>query len=250
MISASAPRRGRKRCRHRPSRRGVPVGLFIAAAMLASSCGGPGAAAGHAVDPGALTTDLLAPLKPGDEVGMLFVDLDNRSKAPLTLRSVSFPGHGVGTVVRIVQIEIGPSLAGKIPPSQITKGVPGGTYRTDPPVSWWPPTRTCGKQVLDPVRGYVLPPRGITRVWVVLQATQAGRYRFSHVLHYTQSGRQYQEVVHGRVAPNAPYIPVDSTEKPPQKNQDQALAIPVNPAQVPCRCAMCAGRVTGTTPCR
>jgi hypothetical protein len=132
------------------------------------------------------------------------------------LQSVSFPGRGVGTVVRIVQTEIGPSIAGKIPPSQITKGVPGA-YRTDPPVSWWPPTRTCGKQVLDPVRGYVLPPRGIARVRVVLQAIRPGRYRFGHVLHYTQSGRQYQEViqevVHGHVASHAPYIPVDSTEK-------------------------------------
>jgi hypothetical protein len=217
MTTASAPRRGRKRRRHRPGRRAAPAGLVMAAAMLASSCGGPGTAAGHALDPGALTTDLLAPLKPGDEVGMLFVDLDNTSNAPLTLQSVSFPGRGVGTFVRIVQVEIGPSIAGKIPPSEITKGVPGGTYRTDPPVSWWPPTRTCGKQVLDPVRGYILPPRGIARVWVVLQATRAGRYRFGHVLHYSQSGRQYQEViqevVHGRVAPDAPYIPVDSTEK-------------------------------------
>jgi hypothetical protein len=52
---------------------------------------------------------------------------------------------------------------------------------------------------------------------VVLQATRPGRYRFGHVLHYTQSGRQYQEViqevVHGCVASHAPYIPVDSTEK-------------------------------------
>ena len=95
--------------------------------------------------------------------------------------------------------------------------MPGGAYRTDPPIAWWPPTGTCGRQVLDPVRGYVLPSRGIARVWIVLKATRPGRYRFSHVLHYTQGGHQYQEVipefVQGRVAPHAPYIPIDAMEK-------------------------------------
>ncbi len=216
MITAGAPHRDWKR-QHWSCRLAAPAGVIIGAAMLLSSCGGSGPAAGHALNPGALTTDVLAPLKPGDEVGMLFVDLDNSSNSPLSLRSVSFPGRGVGTVIRIVQLEIGPSIAGKIPPSQITKGVPGGAYRTDPPVAWWAPTRTCGRQVLDPVRGYVLPPRGIARVWVVLQAARPGRYSFGHVLRYTQGGRQYQEVVRevvrGRVAPHAPYIPVDATEK-------------------------------------
>jgi hypothetical protein len=138
-------------------------------------------------------------------------------RAGATQQSVSFPGRGVGSVIRIVQVEIGPSIAGKIPRSQITKGVPGGAYQTDPPVAWWAPTRSCGRQVLDPVRGYVLPPRGIARVWVVIEASRPGRYKFGHVLHYVQAGHQYQEVVqevvHGRVDPHAPYIPVDPTEQ-------------------------------------
>jgi hypothetical protein len=113
----------------------------------AAGCGSSGAATGTALTPGATTSYGLATLKPGTQLGLLDVDLVNRSQRPVTLESVSGIGRGLGTVIRVVKVKIAPVETGN-------KGTPGGPMRFDPPVAWWPPTWTCGKQVLRPLRGF------------------------------------------------------------------------------------------------
>jgi len=188
----------------------APAALAVGIAVALNACSSGGTATGHALNPGFTYTDGLAPIRPGDQVGMLVVDLKNRSALPLVLDKVSFTGQGLGTVVRVVEVKLAPNVSGN-------HSVPGGAYQTDPPVDWWPPTRSCGKQLLAPLKGYRLAAGAIARVWVVFEAHDTGRFLVGHIMHYTQNGTRYQqripEFVKGTVALRAPRIPMDPQEK-------------------------------------
>jgi hypothetical protein len=121
----------------RGSWRFASAALAAVVVLALGGCGPSGPSAGRSLNPNHATISGLAPVRPGDEIGMLFLDLQNRSDSALTLDSVGFPGRGAGTVVRIIEVKIAPDVSGDL-------SVPGGAYQTDPPVSWWPPTRSCG----------------------------------------------------------------------------------------------------------
>lgn len=183
----------------------VAVGVVLMLAV--AGCGSTGTPAGTALQPGDIYTNGIAPMRPGDQLGLLDVFLVNRSHSPITITSVTVPGHGVGTVVRVTQVKIAPDLA----PS---KAVYGGSYVTDPPVDFigW-----CRRQVLRPVHGYRLAPGAKARLWEVFQFIHPGRFNIrKHIIHYTQNGHQYQQVLPdgytGSVVTHAKYLPPD----PPQ----------------------------------
>src|SRR5215813_5538638 len=46
------------------------------------------------------------PIRPGVEIGMLYVNLRNTSKATLTIRSIGLRGPGTGLVVKVVEVKI------------------------------------------------------------------------------------------------------------------------------------------------
>jgi hypothetical protein len=141
---------------------------------------------------------------------MLFLDLENRSGSALRLDSVSFPGRGSGRVIRIIEVKIAPDVDGN-------NSVPGGAYQTDPPVNWWAPTRSCGKQLLVRVKDFRLAAGAIARVWIVLEARAPGQFYFGHVVRYTQAGSTYQERIRqwvkGTVAVQAKHVPMDPSEE-------------------------------------
>jgi hypothetical protein len=66
---------------------------------------------------------------------MLDVAFVNTSHSPLVLSSITAVGHGLGTTIRHVEIEIAPAETGN-------RGTPGGAFETDPPVAW---AGTCGR---------------------------------------------------------------------------------------------------------
>jgi hypothetical protein len=59
----------------------------------------------------------------------------------------------------------------------------------------WPPTASCGRQLLVALRGYRLAAGAIARVWVVFAAHGAGRFLVGHIMHYTQDGTAYQQKI-------------------------------------------------------
>ena len=194
----------------RASRRFAAAALAVGIATTLAACSSGGIATGQALATGSTFIDGLAPIRPGDQIGTMFVDLKNRSASPLRLASVSFTGLGVGSVVRVVEVKVAPNVNGN-------RSVPGGAYRTDPPVNWWPPTASCGRQLLVPLQGYRLAARAIARVWVVFAAHGPGKFLVGHIMHYTQKGTAYQqripEYVKGTAALHAPRIPMDPEEQ-------------------------------------
>src|SRR5258707_14723958 len=84
----------------------APAALALGVAIALTAYSSQGMATGQALAPGSTYIDGLAPIRPGDQVGTLFVDLENRSASPLLLDYVSFTGQGVGTVVRVVEVKI------------------------------------------------------------------------------------------------------------------------------------------------
>jgi hypothetical protein len=171
-----------------------------------AGCGPPGVATGTALDPGNTTIYGLAPLKPGTQLGLLDVDLLNRSQSSITLKSVSGVGHSLGTVIRVVEVQIAPAHGNG------SQDTPGGAYQTDPPVFWTSP-QTCSTQELRSLRGFRIPPGGLARVWIVVQAASPGQFAVtSHTVRYTEDGVQYQQAIptgyKGLVSRTAPVIPL------------------------------------------
>ena len=172
------------------------------AALALSGCAGTGAQAGTALDPGYATVFGIAPLRPGDQVGMLDVGLWNRSNSPLTITAITVPGRGVGTVIRVIEVKIAPDRP-------LSSAVFGGAYSTDPPVQYT--AGHCRQQVLKPVHGYTMAPGAKARVWVVIQDLRPGRFAIrEHIIRYTQNGTRYQQAIQtgykGSVARNAKYL--------------------------------------------
>jgi hypothetical protein len=184
--------------------------LFCAAAGCAASP----APAGTALVPGYRTMSGLAPLKPGTQLGLLDVYLQNRSRLPITIDSVTGVGRGLGTVVKVAEVKIAP--ARRADGQAIADGVGGGAYATDPPVMWTGPGK-CDEGVLVDLHGFRLPARSLARVWIVVQAARPGRFAITgHLVRYTQQGRLYRQLIpegyRGTVSRTAPFIPIDWSE--------------------------------------
>ena len=122
------------------------------------------------------------PLSKGEEWLAFVAYFRNESSTPVTLRSARLiNGEGLGTVVKVTGIEIGPVR------------IPGGFYNTYPPVFDF--GRRC--QVLEPqpVSGYVLDPGEEARLLVRLLAVGSGRFRApAHEITYMQ-GETYVETL-------------------------------------------------------
>jgi hypothetical protein len=113
------------------------VQAAIAGVVLgaAAGCATSVPATAAALSPGAETTYGLAPLKPGPQLGLLDVDLVNRSHLPITLDSVTGIGRGLGTVIRVVEVKIAPAH---------------GNGSKDSPAGLTRPTHLCGGSVRAP----------------------------------------------------------------------------------------------------
>jgi hypothetical protein len=161
---------------------------------------------GAALVRGATTSYGLAPLKPGTQLGLLDVDLVNRSHSPITLVSISGIGRGLGTVIRVVEVKIAPAHGNG------SKDAPGGAYETDPPV-YWVGKGTCLKQAMVPLHGFRLAPGALARVWIVVQAARPGRFAVTgHVVRYAQGRTLYRQLIPtgytGSVTRTAKFIPI------------------------------------------
>ena len=140
---------------------------------------------------------------------MLYVH--NVSDQPIVLRSVHLSGSGLGTTVRAIEIEAAPELPG-------IHAIPGGAYRTDPPV-WRDPQGACHSAVLRPLEGFSLAAGGEMRVWVVLETLAPGAFLIrSHTVSYSQGGLDYEQVLpigyRGEVERGADPPRLDRTERP------------------------------------
>jgi hypothetical protein len=191
--------------------RSVMAALLVCAA---AGCGTPSPTAGTALVPGSRMISGLAPLRPGTQLGLLVVYLQNRSRSPITVNSLRGVGRGLGTVIKVVEVKIAPArgTGGKAVPD----GVPGGAYQTDPPVLRTGPGK-CSEELLVRLRGFRLAAGGLARVWIVVQAAQPGRYAISgHLVRYTQAGTVYQQLIpegyQGSVSRTARFIPIDRSE--------------------------------------
>ena len=182
----------------------MAVGTVLLCAAVGCTASTP--ATGTALVPGATTSYGLAPLKPGTQLGLLDVDLVNRSKSPVTLESISGIGRRLGTVIRVVEVKIAPAHGNG------SKDVPGGAYETDPPV-FWAGKGTCLKQTMVPLRGFRLAPGGLARVWIVVQGARPGRFAVTgHIVRYAQGGTLYRELIPtgytGSVSRTAKFNPI------------------------------------------
>src|SRR5215467_12163525 len=176
--------------------RSVMAALLVCAA---ASCGTSSPAGGTALVPGYRTISGLAPLRPGTQLGLLVVYLQNRSRSPITINSVRGLGRGLGADSKAVP-----------------DGVPGGAYQTDPPVFWTGPG-ACNEERLVRLRGFRLAAGGLARVWIVVQAARPGRFAISgHLVRYTRGGTAYQQLIpegyRGSVSRTARFIPIDWSE--------------------------------------
>ena len=143
------------------------------------------------------------PVRPGVELGMLYVPLHNTSKSTLTIQSIELHGPGIGRVVKVVEVKIERG------------GAPSSLYTVDPPAIGG--GRHCSIDRLLPVRGYRLTPGSYAFIWIVVRAVRPGRWAIpAHVITYTAGGLTYQQSLGlratGSVATDAKYIPVDPSE--------------------------------------
>ena len=154
------------------------------------------------------------PIRPGTEMGWLYVYLDDASKSTLVMNSVGISGLGVGTVVRVAALYIAPLRTG-YHNYHIMDATPGGTYMTSPPVNIG--GRGCHKQALFPVAGYQMQPGSQVRIYIVLGALRPGKYSVpSEHIYYTIRGVKYRQStpirLQGSVAERAPSLRVDPAE--------------------------------------
>jgi hypothetical protein len=116
--------------------------------------------------------------------------LHNTSSSPLTLRRISVTGLGVGSVIKIILMKIGPVAPATDPAAYTT----GGVFRMYPPAQ--ERQGKCYVQKLVAVDGYVLQPDAVTRVLLLTQAVSPGPFLFRGVtVEYDQSGKRVTELV-------------------------------------------------------
>jgi hypothetical protein len=213
---------------------GLASGITLCAAACTNSATHAGTQTGTALIRGYVSIAGLSPLKPGVQLGLLVAALTNRSRSPIAISSVTLVGRGVGTVIKTVQVKIAPAETGN-------KSVTGGAYEVFPPAAWWPPTASCGKQPLLPVRGFRLAPGALARVWVVIQGIRPGPFLVrAHLVRYRQNGVSYRQLIptgyQGSVGKNAPLIPIDKDQARCMKSENVRPLpghYPVRPARSP-----------------
>jgi hypothetical protein len=170
--------------------------------------------AGTAIGQDYATTIGSPPIRPGTELGWLYVYLDNTSKSTLLINSVAISGPGIGTVVRPAEVKVAPLRSG-LHHYYVMNGTPGGTYMTDPPVAGY--SAHCHKQALFPVAGFRMTPGSQVRIYVVLRALRPGKYAVpSQVIYYAAQGVNYRQSMPfrfwGSVADKARIIPIDPAQ--------------------------------------
>jgi hypothetical protein len=147
------------------------------------------------------------PIRPGFELGLLYVLLENTSGTTLVVNSVGISGPGIGTTVRPVQVEIAPLRFG------LHQGepnwAPGGLYQVNPPAFF--AGGICRRQALFPVPGYRMAPGSLARILVIVRAVRPGRWAIPvHVVNYTIQGVPYRQAMQirawGSVSDDAAYI--------------------------------------------
>jgi hypothetical protein len=170
-------------------------------------CGAGGVRTGTAFKYLYATSIGAKPIRPGFELGLLYVFLQNSSDSTLVISSVGIGGPGIGTTVQPVQVEMAPLQFG------LHRGepnwAPGGLYQVNPPVFF--AGGICRRQALLPVNGYRMSPGSQARILVVVRAVRPGRWAIPvHVVNYTIQGVPYRQAMQirawGSVADNAPYI--------------------------------------------
>jgi hypothetical protein len=186
--------------------------MLLSAALVPAlaGCGSGGIQVGHELRQNYSVSTGDKPFRPGTELGLLDVYLDNTSDSTLILESVGIRGPGVGTVVRPVEVKIAPLRFGQ--QTYEMNAVPGGAYESDPPVFYG--GRKCHRQALFPVKGYRMTPGSQVRVWIVVRGLRPGRWVVpNHVVYYKVGGAHYRQVVplreYGSIAAHARYIPPD-----------------------------------------
>ena len=126
----------------------------------------------------------------GQEWVTMNANLVNTSENPLTVRSVSVSGPGVGEVIEIFGTDLGP-----VPDDDDSLNyTTGGIFRTYPPAQGF--DGGCHVQALVPVAGYVLKPGAQARILLLTRAVAPGRYSFGGVqVLYSRSGALWSETV-------------------------------------------------------
>jgi hypothetical protein len=187
----------------------MAVLLLVTMISIVTGCGRSSASSGTALATLGGVSIGDKPQPPGSEAGLLYVLLVNRSHAAVTIRSIRIAGPGIGTVVRVVQVRIAPLTTGGQHDKVLFDSVPSSLYGSDPPVNQYGKGVPCHKQALDPVRGFVLPPRAAAHVWTVIRAARPGTWKIpDNVVTYSQSGNLYRQKItmaaYGSVAIGAP----------------------------------------------
>jgi hypothetical protein len=187
--------------------------LIMATAAGLAGCSRGGFQAGHAFTHDFPISTGAKPIRPGTEIGLLDLYLDNGTSSTVVINSIGISGPGAGTVIRPVKVEIAPLRFGRR--NYEKNAVPSALYSTDPPVFFY--GRKCHKQALFPAKGYRMTPGSQVRVWIVLRALRPGKWVIpDHVVNYAADGTRYRQVIplreHGSVAAHATYIPPDWAE--------------------------------------
>ncbi|HEX7993640.1 MAG TPA: hypothetical protein VF506_06930 [Streptosporangiaceae bacterium] len=133
--------------------------------------------------------------------------MSNKTESPLVISSITLTGQGVGSVIKLVEVKIAPIETGR-------KGVPGGTFEVYPPTEVWVLTGKCNQQVLVPVPGFRLPPKGQARVWFRIEGAGPGAFNIKgDVVRYRMNGLSYRQLIptgyKGSVSKHARFEPVD-----------------------------------------
>ena len=185
--------------------------LGTALVTVLAGCGTGGVQVGHELKQNYQVSTGDEPFRPGAELGLLDVYLDNTSDSTLVLESVGIRGPGIGTVVRPVEVKIAPLRFGRR--TYEMNAVPGGAYESDPPV--FDGGGRCRKQPLFPVKGYRMTPGSQVRIWIVVRGLRPGKWVIpNHVVYYKAGTTRYRQAIplreYGSVAAHARYIPPDS----------------------------------------
>jgi hypothetical protein len=191
---------------HFGTRRRLVGCVVVVTSLCLASCGTSGVQKGHALAPDPATAIGAKPIRPGAEIGMLYVYVENRSSTPIVLDSVSIAGPGIGTVVREVQINFGPLYPSKVEATR-ADWAPSSLYGSDPPVI--DIAQGCHSQLLRTLHGHKLAPHNAGWIWIVIRAVTPGKYKIpAHVIYYTQNGTTYRQSqpidAYGSVAATAP----------------------------------------------
>ena len=182
--------------------------------LLASGCTSTnafsGIPVGNAIPPQSASKLGPVPMRPGFELGFLYVTIQNSSNEPIVIRSVIIRGPGIRNAVRPARIRMAPLRAG-YHHNYIMNATVGGTFMTYPPV--FTESHGCHKQALHEVNGFRMSPGSIARIFVVLRAIRTGKFAIPyHVVLYDMNGTEYRQdiptKITGFVSKTARVLPV------------------------------------------